>query len=76
MIRTTVFGAYDGDTFGVLERVADHLAVPDCASTSATSLAASSPAGRCSPPVRWSGRSCSAATIGRVSCSPRPCGPM
>ena len=28
MIRTTVFGAYDGNTFGALERVADHLPVP------------------------------------------------
>ena len=28
MIRTTVFGAFDGDTFGALERVADHLPVP------------------------------------------------
>ncbi|HEY6517053.1 MAG TPA: sarcosine oxidase subunit alpha family protein [Steroidobacteraceae bacterium] len=28
MTRTTVFGAYDGDTFGVIERVADHLPVP------------------------------------------------
>jgi sarcosine oxidase subunit alpha len=26
--RTTVFGAYDGNTFGALERVSDHLAVP------------------------------------------------
>lgn len=26
--RTTVFGAYDGGTFGAIERVADHLAVP------------------------------------------------
>ncbi len=26
--RTTVFGAYDGNMFGALERVADHLAVP------------------------------------------------
>ncbi len=26
--RTTVFGVYDGNTFGALERVADHLAVP------------------------------------------------
>ena len=29
MTRTTVFGAYDGDTFGALERVADHLGEPD-----------------------------------------------
>jgi heterotetrameric sarcosine oxidase alpha subunit len=28
MRRTTVFGAYDGHTFGALERVADHLPVP------------------------------------------------
>jgi heterotetrameric sarcosine oxidase alpha subunit len=28
MMRTTVFGAYDGNTFGALERVADHLPVP------------------------------------------------
>jgi len=28
MPRTTVFGVYDGGTFGALERVADHLAVP------------------------------------------------
>lgn len=28
MSRTTVFGAYDGDTFAALERVADHLPVP------------------------------------------------
>jgi sarcosine oxidase subunit alpha len=28
MTRTTVFGAYDGNTFGALERVADHLPVP------------------------------------------------
>lgn len=26
--RTTVFGAYDGSTFGAIERVADHLPVP------------------------------------------------
>jgi sarcosine oxidase subunit alpha len=26
--RTTVFGAYDGNTYGALERVSDHLAVP------------------------------------------------
>jgi sarcosine oxidase subunit alpha len=26
--RTTVFGAYDGNTFGALERVSDHLPVP------------------------------------------------
>ncbi|MEZ5773877.1 MAG: sarcosine oxidase subunit alpha family protein [Hyphomicrobiaceae bacterium] len=29
MTRTTVFGAYDGGTFGLLERVADHKKVPD-----------------------------------------------
>ena len=28
MTRTTVFGAYDGNTFGALERVADHVPVP------------------------------------------------
>ncbi|MFA5119803.1 sarcosine oxidase subunit alpha family protein [Zavarzinia sp.] len=28
MTRTTVFGAYDGETYGALERVADHLPVP------------------------------------------------
>jgi heterotetrameric sarcosine oxidase alpha subunit len=28
MTRTTVFGAYDGNTFGALERVADHLPLP------------------------------------------------
>src|SRR6185437_4912907 len=28
MTRTTVFGAYDGNTFGALERVADHLREP------------------------------------------------
>ena len=28
MTRTTVFGAYDGNTYGALERVADHLPVP------------------------------------------------
>ncbi|MFZ0501480.1 MAG: 2Fe-2S iron-sulfur cluster-binding protein, partial [Steroidobacteraceae bacterium] len=28
LTRTTVFGVYDGNTFGALERVADHLAVP------------------------------------------------
>jgi heterotetrameric sarcosine oxidase alpha subunit len=28
MTRTTVFGAYDGNTFGALERVADHLLMP------------------------------------------------
>ena len=28
MLRTCVFGAYDGQTYGVLERVADHLPVP------------------------------------------------
>ncbi|MGH8319050.1 MAG: sarcosine oxidase subunit alpha family protein [Steroidobacteraceae bacterium] len=28
MTRTTIFGAYDGNTFGALERVADHLPVP------------------------------------------------
>ena len=28
MTRTTVFGVYDSNTFGALERVADHLAVP------------------------------------------------
>ena len=28
MTRTTVFGAYDGNTFGALERVADHLLAP------------------------------------------------
>jgi methylglutamate dehydrogenase subunit C len=28
MTRTTVFGAYDGNTFGALERVSDHLPVP------------------------------------------------
>ena len=28
MSRTTVFGMYDGDTFGAVERVADHLPVP------------------------------------------------
>jgi len=28
MTRTTVFGAYDGMTFGLLERVSDHLAEP------------------------------------------------
>jgi methylglutamate dehydrogenase subunit C len=28
MTRTTVFGAYDGNTFGALERVSDHLAIP------------------------------------------------
>ena len=29
LTRTTVFGAYDGGTFGLVERVADHKAVPD-----------------------------------------------
>lgn len=28
MTRTTVFGAYDGNTFGALERVSDHLSIP------------------------------------------------
>ena len=28
MTRTTIFGAYDGGTFGALERVSDHLSVP------------------------------------------------
>ena len=28
MTRTTVFGAYDGNTFGALERVSDHLLIP------------------------------------------------
>ncbi|MCA1414255.1 sarcosine oxidase subunit alpha family protein [Bradyrhizobium sp. NBAIM20] len=28
MLRTTIFGAYDGRTFGALERVSDHLPVP------------------------------------------------
>ena len=28
MTRTTVFGAYDGGTFGAIERVSDHLPVP------------------------------------------------
>jgi methylglutamate dehydrogenase subunit C len=28
MTRTTVFGAYDGNTYGALERVADHLPLP------------------------------------------------
>ncbi len=28
MTRTTVFGAYDGETYGAIERVSDHLAVP------------------------------------------------
>ncbi len=28
MPRTTVFGVYDGGTYGALERVADHLPVP------------------------------------------------
>lgn len=28
MPRTTIFGAYDGGTFGAIERVSDHLAVP------------------------------------------------
>ncbi|MGA9320313.1 MAG: FAD-dependent oxidoreductase, partial [Xanthobacteraceae bacterium] len=28
MLRTCVFGIYDGHTFGALERVADHLSVP------------------------------------------------
>ncbi len=28
MTRTTVFGVYDGGTYGALERVADHLAEP------------------------------------------------
>jgi sarcosine oxidase subunit alpha len=28
LTRTTVFGAYDGGTFGALERVSDHLAAP------------------------------------------------
>jgi sarcosine oxidase subunit alpha len=28
MTRTTIFGAYDGNTFGALERVADHLREP------------------------------------------------
>src|SRR4051794_18018240 len=28
MRRTTIFGAYDGGTFGALERVSDHLPVP------------------------------------------------
>jgi methylglutamate dehydrogenase subunit C len=28
MPRTTVFGVYDGDTYGAVERVADHLAAP------------------------------------------------
>jgi methylglutamate dehydrogenase subunit C len=28
MTRTTVFGAYDGNTYGAIERVADHLPVP------------------------------------------------
>lgn len=29
MTRTTVFGVYDGNTFGALERVSDHLRTPD-----------------------------------------------
>ncbi|HET9107482.1 MAG TPA: sarcosine oxidase subunit alpha family protein [Steroidobacteraceae bacterium] len=29
MLRTTVFGAYDGNTFGALERVSDHLREPE-----------------------------------------------
>lgn len=29
LTRTTAFGAYDGDTYGLIERVSDHLLIPD-----------------------------------------------
>lgn len=29
LLRTTVFGAYDGDTYGLVQRVSDHLSTPE-----------------------------------------------
>ena len=65
MRRTTVFGVYDGGTYGALERVTDHLPVPP-AHSRASACGASSPSARCSPPAPSSGRSSSAATTGQA----------
>ena len=55
MPRTTVIGAYDGGTFGALERVAEHMAC--AAQAPLTASGGSRRGGRCFAPGRSSGRS-------------------
>ena len=66
MRRTTVFGVYDGGTYGALERVNDH--VPCRPNTRcASGSGGSSPSAASSRPAPSSGRSCLPATTCRAS---------
>ena len=66
MPRTTVFGAYDGRTFGAVERVADDVPIPP-RSGPASASGVLLPNKLCWRPERSNGASCLAATIVRVS---------
>ena len=66
MPRTTVFGWYDDNVFGAVERVQKHVAVPDRARAASSAIGGSSPSGRSWPPVPRSGRWSSAAMTGRA----------
>ena len=66
MTRTTVFGVYDGGTYGALERVGRPSAGAGGLPAAPALLADRRAAGGPVRPARSSGRSCSAATIGRA----------
>ena len=64
MRRTTVFGVYDGGTYGALERVNDHVAGPAGARAAAADLENRRASAPCSRRARSSAASSSAATTG------------
>ena len=61
LTRTTVFGVYDGGTYGAIERLTDHLS--RLRRSRASGLLKSSPRAACWRAVRSSGRCCLARTI-------------
>ena len=65
MPRTTVTGAYDGGTYGALERVAEHVGAAGRRRAAAVLLADRGAAGGARRPGRSSGRSPFRATTGR-----------
>ncbi len=64
MRRTTVFGVYDGGTYGAVERVSDHLAVPPAHHAAPADVAHRRQTHNSCRRARSSSLSCSAATIG------------
>ena len=75
MRRTTVFGVYDHGTYRRARARQRSHARSAAASSRGSAPGASWPSARFSPPARSSGRSSSAATTGRASCSRARCGP-